>query len=187
MKKVILLSLFLLCLGGCGGKKLYADYEHYDLKGKEVQYYECLDDEHIKRTYAVADITPENYESKLRGLFYQVGEDDYILLDKIDLYYYDEGHSRSYNAMYDNKLYVLGEPESEDIYGDVIVYTLNREDFTIKEIDFDFSSLPDKVDLAYRKIKNVDNSYIYFYSAFMNDDDYVKCSLEDYKCEIVES
>lgn len=115
-----------------------------------------------------------------------MGEDDYILLDKIDLYYYDEGHSRSFNAMYDNKLYVLGEPESKDIDGNVIVYTLNREKFTIKEIDFDFSSLPDNIDLAYRRIKNVDSSYIYFFSTFMNDDAYVKCSLEDYTCEYAE-
>ena len=113
MKKLILMSIMLLCLTGCNNEELYADYEHYDLKDKELQYYNCLDDEHIKRTYVVADITPEEYESKLRGLFYQVDEDDYILLDKIDLYYYDEGHSRTYNAMYDNKLYVLGRPESE--------------------------------------------------------------------------
>lgn len=120
MKKLMLICIMLLLLTGCELNSDYENFEHYDLKDKEVQYYECLDDDHIKRTYAVADITPENYESKLRGLFYQVDNDDYILLDKIDLYYYDEGHSSAYNAMYDNKLYVLGEPESEDIYGDVI-------------------------------------------------------------------
>ena len=186
MKKFIFMCTMILFLTGCSEEELYADYEHYDLKGKEVQYYECLDDERVKRTYAVADITPEEYESKLRGLFYQVDENDYILLDKIDLHYYDEGNSRTYNAMYDNKLYVLGEPESEDIYGDVIVYTLNREEFTIKELDFDFSSLPDSIDLSFLRIKNVDSNYIYFYNSYMIDDTYVKCSLENYICEYVE-
>lgn len=178
--------IMLLCLTGCSEEELYADYEHYDLKDKELEYYNCLDDEHIKRTYVVADITPEEYESKLRGLFYQVGEDDYILLDKIDLYYYDETNSRAYNAMYDNKLYVLGRPESEDIDGNIIVYTLNREEFSIKEIDFDFSSLPDNIDLDYREIKNVDNNYIYFNNYSMEDNAYIKCSLKDDICEYVE-
>ena len=186
MKKLILMSIMLLCLTGCNNEELYADYEHYDLKDKELQYYNCLDDEHIKRTYVVADITPENYESKLRGLYYQVDEDDYILLDKIDLYYYDEGHSRTYNAMYDNKLYVLGRPESEDIDGSVIVYTLNREEFSITGLDFDFSSLPDNIDRASQRIKNVDNNYIYFNNYSMEANAYVKCSLKDYTCKYIE-
>ena len=65
MKKLILMSIMLLCLTGCNNEELYADYEDYDLKDKELQYNTCLDDEHIKRTYVVADITPEQYESKL--------------------------------------------------------------------------------------------------------------------------
>ena len=186
MKKLIFMCTIMLLLTGCSEEDLYADYEHYDLKGKEVQYYECLDNEHIKRTYAVADITPEEYESHLRGLFYQVGENDYSLLDKIDLYYYDEGNSRTYNTMYDNKLYVLGEPESEDIDGDVIVYTLNREEFTIKEIDFQYPTLPEGKDLAFLRFKNIDYNFIYLYNYSMGDDAYIKCSLEDYTCVYVE-
>ena len=34
MKKLILMSIMLLCLTGCNNEELYADYEHYDLKIK---------------------------------------------------------------------------------------------------------------------------------------------------------
>ena len=88
--------------------------------------------------------------------------------------------------MYDNKLYVLGRPESEDIDGSVIVYTLNREEFSITGLDFDFSSLPDNIDLASQRIKNVDNDYIYFNNYSMEANAYVKCSLKDYTCEYIE-
>lgn len=88
--------------------------------------------------------------------------------------------------MYDNKLYVLGEPESEDIYGDVIVYILNREEFTIKEIDFQYPTLPEGKDLAFLRFKNIDYNFIYLYNYSMGDDAYIKCSLEDYTCVYVE-
>lgn len=49
MKKLIFMCTIMLLLTGCSEEDLYTDYEHYDLKGKEVQYYECLDNEHIKK------------------------------------------------------------------------------------------------------------------------------------------
>lgn len=132
----------MLLLTGCGKEELYADYEHYDLKDKVVQYYECLDDEHIIRTYAIADITPDPYESHIRGLFYQVGEEDFILLDTIELPYYEEQDSRSYNTIYNNKLYVHGISKSKDVKGDLLEYTLNNEKIILKGIDFQYPSLP---------------------------------------------
>lgn len=186
MKKIIFMCTIMLLLTGCSEENLYADYEHYDLKGKEVQYYECLDNERIKRTYAIADITPEEYESHLRGLFYQVGENDYILLDTIELPYYEEQNSRGYNIIYDNKLYVRGASETAGVNGDALEYTLNREKFTIKEIDFQYPTLPEGKDLASLRFKNIDHNCIYLYNYSMGDDTYIKCSLEDYTCEYVE-
>ncbi len=178
----------MLLLTGCGKEELYADYEHYDLKDKVVQYYECLDDEHIIRTYAIADITPDPYESHIRGLFYQVGEEDFILLDTIELPYYEEQDSRSYNTIYNNKLYVHGISKSKDVKGDLLEYTLNNEKIILKGIDFQYPSLPYGKDLAGLKTKDIDNEYIYFDNYYMiKDDAYIKCSLEDYDCEYVEN
>lgn len=181
MKKIIPLCITLLVLTGCGKEELYTDYEHYNLADKEVQLYQYLDNEHILNTYAIADITPDPYESHIRGLFYQVGEEDFILLDKIDLYYYIEDDSRSYNAIFNNKLYVMGDTGEDGL---VTEYTLNHEKISKKGLNFQIPSSDNHYYIP-QKIVKVDINNIYFEGPHY--DDLTKCSLEDYNCEYVEN
>ena len=77
--------LILFCcisLTECGDK--YKNYEHYDLKDKDITtytfHYDNRDD-----IYAVADITNiKNDMGGIVGLFYKINDGDYILLDKIE-------------------------------------------------------------------------------------------------------
>lgn len=181
MKKLIFMCTIMLFLTGCGEKELYADYEHYDLKDKEVQYYECLDDERVKRTYAIADTTPENYESHLRGLFYQIGEDDYILLDQIEYNPYEESHSRELNIIFDNELYMIGNGSSAM----VTKYTLNGAEFIKEELTFSYPNLDDynlpNHYYPFGKFKDINLDYIYFGDESVT----TRCSLEDYTCEYI--
>lgn len=183
MKKIIFLCTMILLLTGCSKENLYADYEHYDLKNKEAQYYECLDDEHVKRTYAVADITPEEYESHLRGLFYQVGENDYILLDQIEYNSYEESHSRELNIIFDNELYMIGNGSSAM----VTKYTLNGAEFIKEDLTFSFPDLDDynlpSHYYPFGSFKDINLDYIYF----GNETVTTRCSLEDYECEYIEN
>ena len=74
--------MILLCfvITGCNKKD---NFDHYDLKDKDLNTYVHHGDEKDE-LYALADITPEGYESFITGLFYKVSENDYILLEKLE-------------------------------------------------------------------------------------------------------
>ena len=77
MKKILTIIMILLCfvITGCNKKD---NFEHYDLKDKDLNTYVYHGDEKDE-LYALADITPEGYESFITGLFYKVSENDYIV------------------------------------------------------------------------------------------------------------
>ena len=72
----------LICITGC--EKEQDNFEHHDLKEKDKNVYIHHSDEYGREEYVLADLTPAEYESCLTGLFYKVGEDDYVLLETLE-------------------------------------------------------------------------------------------------------
>lgn len=180
MKRALLIFIFLMIFCGCNNNKesSFSNYEHYDLTGKNIIYHSYFDNNNITNRYAIADITPESYESLLYGLFYQISNDDYILIDKIE-----SDQAMEYICKFqEDKLYVLKTgPEDSGNYE----YTLNHEKIVKKKLKFEFSR-----GFIIRNIKDINKDEIYFY-ALTNDEEtddsiYVdlKCSLSNYKCEL---
>ena len=94
---------FLLSLCGCQKIEPYADFEHYDLKNYITTNKYTIIDDNNKHVYIITDITPDNSEAIINGLFYKVADDDYILLDKIDSCSKAEFYDENYNYFYDKK------------------------------------------------------------------------------------
>lgn len=122
MKKYWLYWWWCFFLCGCGDK--YKNYKHYKLKDDEAITYTVHYDD-VEANYAIADVSVLYgvTEMKLYGLFYQVAENDYIVLDTFGLQ-----NSLNYSAkFYNDKLYAL----STGTNGGNYVYTLNREKLII--------------------------------------------------------
>ncbi|HIS91133.1 MAG TPA: hypothetical protein IAC20_05695 [Candidatus Faecisoma merdavium] len=179
MKKTLLIFVFIIFLCGCNNanENKFSNYEHYDLSGKNLIKYNFVDKNNIMQNYAIADITPDSYEISVYGLFYQVSENDYILLDKIQS---NKSKEDIIRFQY-NKLYVIGMGETPGNYE----YILNQEKITKKELIFEFSK-----GFIIRSIKDVKDNEIYYY-ALINEDSSnnninveLICSLSTYKCEL---
>ncbi|HIQ90190.1 MAG TPA: hypothetical protein IAB27_00985 [Candidatus Coprosoma intestinipullorum] len=174
--KIFLLSITLILLGGCGSDQ-FKDYEHYDLKGKEVIPYTVHYDDG-DANYAIADVTKEyKYtELSLYGLFYQVSQDDYILLDTFT----PKSSIDSSVKFYNDKLYVITIGADSGNY----VYNLNKSKYKKEKLKFNFD---DHFELT--SIKEIENNEIYFsgieYSKTNNKVTY-RCSLDNDKCEKLE-
>lgn len=182
MKKIVMLLILLLTLSGCNNKNenKYDDFEHHDLSEKDIISYIYIDDDGLQDKYAVADITPKSHEIFVYGLFYQISSDDFILLTKIESSIQKEYATK----FYENKLYVLDQ--SGDTYN--IEYTFDKEKITKKELNFKFYK-----DFVPYSINDIKENSIY-YSAHTNDDSTgysisikIKCSLDNYKCELSEN
>ena len=82
MKKLIIFISLILLMTGCSENK--DNYLHYTLEGYDLtKTYQYPDSNNVVRKYVITDITEENSEEVVEGLFYQNGKNDYILLDKI--------------------------------------------------------------------------------------------------------
>ncbi len=178
MKKNIFILLFLiLCICGCEKNNLYADFKHYDLKEHDItNRYSYVDDNNHKHEYIITDITPENSEEIINGLFYKVADGDYILLDEINSCNSSEAYkSKNQNYFYDNKLYI-----NRCSGGTVLEYTLSGS--KTSKIDL-LSKLDSKLMLI--SIDNVDNDYIYYNGSpsISSTSKIVKCSRNNYKCQ----
>lgn len=185
MKKlfIIILVLVTVLVGGCSKRDELDEYEHYDLKDKDTSaYYSYIDEENNQiYEYIVADISIENaVTDMIHGLFFEVGRDDYILLDKIEVCNGDRESYKyqSYTRFYDNKLYI------NRCSGAVALeYTLDGRKIT----KVDMASKLEKP-LLLSSIKEIDENYI-FYSAkkhYTSEYQTLRCSREDYKCEIID-
>lgn len=180
MKRLLLILILGICLCGCNkeNKNNFSNFEHYDLSGKDAIYHTYVDN-NVMHKYAIADITPDSYELSVYGLFYQVSDNDYILLDKIE----STGIKEDIGKFYENKLYVISMGDTSGNYE----YTLNQEKITKEELVFEFSE-----GFLARSIKDVNKNEIY-YKVLTNDENtgssisvLLRCSLSTYKCEISE-
>lgn len=177
MKRVlfILFILFLTC--GCDNKNKWDDYEHYNLNDKNPIIYSYYDE--YSNIYAVADITPENYEIGLLGFFYQVDKNDYILIDSIE---YNRLPLDLIAKFYDDKLYVIGSTGDSGFYS----YELQHENLNKKEVSFESRKKFTPIE-----INKIEKGKLYL-RAWTSDDDgkmavvsaNVECQISNYKCEI---
>ena len=162
----------------------YSGYEHYGLTEKNAYIYTFHHDDG-KRTYAISDITPEEYETYLEGIFYEVNEDDYILIEKFDTpnRTIKEGSISTYH--YSNYFYTNNNLEDKLITlrstNYVMEYTLKEEKIEKKEINFDYSQINSIPFL--KRIEKIEDEYIYFMAQNKNNEELnIKCSLKDYIC-----
>ncbi len=172
MKKLILTILLccslLILTNGC--KKEEDNYKHYNLLTyKDIIYYNMANSEGWSQNYAIANITPEHSEGFEYGLFYELDDDDYILLEKFN--------DKVASALYNNKLYIL--------YGyKIYEYNLNREKIDKNKLEFKYYK-----SISPETLRSIENDYIYF-NAITDDDENkhiinidLKCSLKDLECE----
>lgn len=199
MKKIFLNLICILLLCGCStSKDEYSNYKHYDLTGYNHEIYSYLrrtndtDNSLVKEVYAVSILTSANQEEVLgydEGVFYQVGKNDYILLDSFSSRSNDKYNKKEYTLLYKNKLYIIRNNSNI-----VFEYELNRENPKRKDLSFDLSEIM-KAEILMSdiyRIEDVDDEYIYFigsirgYNGDIPVDDrrgvQMKCSLKDYKC-----
>ena len=162
----------------------YSSYEHYDLTDENAYIYTFHHDDG-KRTYAISDITPAEYETYREGIFYQVKEDDYILIEKFDtpVRTIKEGNHLTYSQV--NYFYTNKKLEDKLItlrpFNYVVEYTLAKEKIEKKELIFDYKNIEKYI--SFSRIEKIDDEYIYFI-AFnkANEEINIKCSLKDYIC-----
>lgn len=188
MKK-LLLVVVVMFLCGCGSdvNNDYASYKLYELKSSDIVSYTYNMGYNNNVTYALADISEG--EGFTTGLFYQVDENDYILLEEIESCGDENAHESSlYNVFNNDKLYTvrcLGASINE--------YTLNGTEVQKKELKFDESKVLETLEkdesphyLESHKIDRVDVDYIYFEAVIHNGPSNVKvkCSFKDNKCEL---
>lgn len=189
MRKVIII-VFLLVLCGCvSNQSKYSAYEHYDLSDYSHKVFLYTRDtsgawyDIDTEKYAIAVLKKNGFHE---GIFYEVGEKDYILLDSFDGApdVYDK---EDYTLLYKDKIYLV---RSTSIYE----YTLDKEKTKKRDLEFDYASIintyknVDSSDFLYGiNIDKVDDNYIYLRNVHIHDVDniklYIKCSLKDYKCE----
>lgn len=171
MKKFLIPAIIcLLCLCGCNKQDKYEGFEHYDLLNKDTSSmnYSFYNDNNQKETYIVTDITPKNSEEIINGLFYEVGENDYILIDSFSSCNNSVDYkSEKYNYFYNNKLYII-----RCSGGTVYEYTLKGEETTKKD-------LSSQIVVYNASIIDIKNGYIYI----EGKDKKIKCSQKTYECK----
>lgn len=197
MNKIKLLFFLIvyifLCSSCAKPKNRFDEFEHFDLKNKNINSYNFYYDDSIA-TYAIADITFERHdEGGINGLFYKIADNDYILLDEIEscdnqdeLYKYEK-----YNYFYSddsnnqNKLFV------NRCLGNLLLeYTLEGEDFKKVELKFDTSKISNNPleHVIINHIEKVEQQNIYYNAKITNTNNYditIICSLSTYECELV--
>lgn len=194
MKKfgIFLLNLLILC--GCANSVQKGKYDDYE----RIHFIEALANRKVFNTdiYAVVDITEETVmvgPGEENALVYSIGPDEWIVLDKIEsggsgsanihndpkytYFYYDKDKG-------ENKLYTVRAFGS-----DLREYTLKGEKFEKKELNFDTSSIVEDSSTFYLEchtIEKIENNFIYYYANIHNTSErvFIKCSLENYVCEL---
>ena len=150
-----------------------------------------MDDNRRIHEYQVASLDDEFEPTN--GLFYKITDNDYILLDTEYPHANElpkEGNKACRNIFYDRKYYILSD------YGFRLTeYNLNGEKFEKKENYLNIDSLYRKnteyKDISYSCIEKIENNIMYIndYHQTTIDGEHenfssIKCSLDDYKCEI---
>lgn len=171
MKRVIIVLVILLLITGCGKK---SEEEHYDLKGKDLNSYSYINSNGSADVYALCDMTIDEALSIITGLFYKVGEDDYVLLDTFEFNQKDAYNSSNVYVFSSNKLYGIGNGGTPNSF----VYNLEGRNSRMSKIIFSF----DNEEVIPSGIKKVTDKEIEI-STYSDDNRYV-CDLKNYKCEV---
>lgn len=182
MRKILLICLLSLCLLLTGCSKEKDIYEHYDLIDKDLNIYNYYDEKYGMQTYALADITPENYESVLTGFFYEVKNNDYVLLETLELSTNNAYNNDNMYQFYNNKLYGVGNGNTPMMFE----IELKGKNSAIKEINF---KMNDRA-VGPTSIKNIENDIITVFAYSSSESqaivtNYFDCSLKTYQCDIV--
>lgn len=183
MKKLVLLFTITLILCGCDNQEKDT-FKHYDLKDKDINIYK-YETEKTLETYVLADITPTPYESVLTGLFYKVGNDDYILLETLESSTMEAYKKNYMYIFYENKLYGLGNGDTPNIFE----IELNGKNSKFKELEFrvkDTNSAIFVNSLGSVDDKSIKLNGIIFIDEHSQRKSFI-CSLEDCLCEIEEN
>lgn len=179
MKKYLLIGFsIILMLSGCGKDS----FEHYDLRNASVYPYTYNGTDH----YVLSDITPENSESILTGLFYQIDYKDYILLETLESSTVDAYKNSSMYQFYDDKMYGVGNGDTPMIFE----IDLKGKKSTMRELNFKVKGTDNNIFGNIDLIKREKN-YLYFRGyIFIDEHSYKKdfiCSLIDYQCEFMDT
>ncbi len=170
MKKIfVLLVLCILCFCGCTKQDKYDSFEHYDLLDKDTTStnYSFYNDNNQKETYIVTDITPENSEEIINGLFYKVDDNDYILIDSFSSCNNSADYkSKADNYFYNNKLYII-----RCSGGLVSEYNLNGAETSKRDLSSNFGILN-------ASITDIKDGYVYI----TGKNKKLKCSQKTYEC-----
>ena len=182
MRKKMILVILTICvvLTGCG--KVEDNFEHHDLKDKELNSYVYYSDERGREEYALADLTTGDM-TITTGFYYKVDENDYILLETFESSDLNAFKNKSAYQFYDNKLYGVGNGNTP-MYFEI---ELNGKNSHIEEKKFEWNGK----EIGPADIKTIENNYITFYGYTSLENEamagrYFKCSLKDYKCEMQE-
>ena len=178
MKKIVLILIVLILLCGCGKEK--DNFEHYPLSDKDFVSYEYINDKGIKEVYALADITPSSHESVLTGLFYKVGEDDYILLETLESSTRNAYKEKYMYSFYDNKLYGVGNGDTASIFE----IELNGKKSNIKELNLKYNDST----IIPSSIKSVDEEKIsvnaFYFEGEHSSNGTFSCTLNTLDCSL---
>ena len=182
MKKILILSLFIFCYIVTGCTKEDRQFQHYDLKDKALNTYIYYSDERGKEVYALADITPSNYESCLTGLFYKVAENDYILLETLEFNQKDAYKKDNVYQFYENKLYGIGNGNSPMVFE----IELSGEESKMQEINYQIDGKINPFLVTSIKEINHDEISYYGYATVEGNNNFssIKCSTSTYECVI---
>jgi len=179
MKKFFLCLICLLLLNGCFKKD---DFKHYDLRGKPVITYTSDG----KNKYVLSDITPENYESVLTGLFLEVDYKDYILLETLESSTTSAYNKQDIYTFHDGKLYGVGNGDTPMIFE----IDLKGKNSKLKELNFKVKGTENSI-FGNANILNVYNDRLTISGyIFIENNSYKKnfiCSLTNYECEILDT
>lgn len=182
MKKILILSLLIVCVSLTGCEKEKDNFKHYDLKDKDLNTYIYHSDERGKEVYVLADLTPSTYESCLTGLFYKVAENDYILLETLEFDQKESYKKDRVYQFYNDKLYGVGNGVSPMVFE----IKLNGKNSKIKEIEYQAN---EKINpFLITQINEINNNEI-LYSGYAtidgkNSSALINCSTSKYECTI---
>lgn len=182
MKKLLMLSLLIICIIVTGCTKEEDTFEHYDLKDKDLNTYVYHSDERGKEIYVLADLTPSTYESCLTGLFYKVAENDYILLETLEFNQKESYKKNHVYQFYNDKLYGVGNGISPMVFE----IKLNGKKSKIKEIEYEADGKTNPFLIS--SIREINNDEILYsgYATIDGNNSYalINCSTSKYECTI---
>ncbi len=182
MKKTLGIFLIGICILSSGCAKEEDNFEHYDLKDKDLNIYTYHNDSNEKEVYALATLSSSM--STLTGFFYKIDENEYILLETLESSTSDAYKKNYMYQFYDNKLYGVGNGNTPTVFE----IELNGTKSKLKELEFEVNGITNAFINA--SIRNIDNDQIILSGDIGIDGHieykYFDCSLKDYKCSITE-